>query len=108
MNKEPELTDLLNWLDDIKSSCFQLGEQLKVRVGTLKAIEQSYPGRFDRQLSEVFTKWENGRTSPHTFKNLLDCLKKMEEGMKYVDVIEKKLRDTEVYDKYSSREDYCE
>lgn len=110
MNKEPKfmIIDLLDWLHDIRSSWYQLGEQLMVDVGTLKVIEWSWQGQVDRKFSEVLTKQENGQKSPHTFTNLLECLKKMGDGEKYVHVIKEKLRDPEVYDRYNSTKDYHE
>lgn len=106
MNKEPELLDLVNWLRDFRASWYQLGVQLKVPEGTLKVIEQNLRGQVDRQFSEVLNKWDNGRTSPHTFSNLLECLKKLDDGEKCVHEIKKKLKDPVFYKKYNLKQDY--
>ena len=104
-NKEPELVDLVNWLHDIAYLWYQLGERLKVPKGTLKAIDQTLRGQVDRKLSEVFNKWEESVTSPHTFGNLFESLEKIKQG-KYANMLKQRLRNPEVYAKYDSQPDF--
>lgn len=107
MNKEPKKADLLSWLRDIAYLWYELGVYLDVPVGTLHDIDLSRRGQQGGiQFSDVFDKWEINETSPHTFGNLLECLEKL-NCKKYIRVIEEKLRDPEVYVKYSSMEDFC-
>lgn len=102
MNKEPELRDLLTWLDDIAYLWYGLGQQLMVSDGTLKKINQGQGGS---KFSEVFNKWDTGLTSPHTFRNLCTCLENLKQW-KYANKLKQELRNPKVYARYSSKPDF--
>ena len=105
MKKQPELSDLSNWLRPIASDWNKLGKQLKVDDGSLRSFRRDVGLDDQDRLSEVFDVWKSSMCSPYTFENLLSCLKKMDK-MTYVREIKEKLQDPKVQERYRNTTDF--
>ena len=101
MKKKPELKDLMNWLNEIRSDWSKLAVQLEVKGGTIKELAKN-GGLDDKdRLHNVLDEWERTMCSPYTFENLLTCLEEESVGEgKCAETVREQLRKPEVQARY--------
>ena len=103
LNKEPILSDLVNWLNDVRDEWANLGRRLGVSEADIKSIPE-YRSNADK-LASILNTWKTGMTSHHTIRKLLDVLKLMGK----TEVIKKIREDLQIPDvakRYSKQPDY--
>ena len=101
--KEPRLSDIQEYLSGMASKWRELGTCLQVESGKLESLSRDVSMRDTTRLTDVVNEWDNSRCSPHTFENLINCLKIIEMS-KYIYKITQMLKDKRPH--YSRQPDY--